>query len=158
MIYPDPIIGNNMNELKSKCCGKCDDKGEPGYISCDRCDCHKPCEIQADKPSPESKREREIYSIVIDCWANINNSLQRDGVKFKGDGIGTAYGGWVALKEILYPRIKNLLVSHDQAILDWAEKPKAFPLREDNPQYSLGQTNGYYIAQADLKEFIKPNR
>jgi len=53
--------------------------------------------------------DEKLHAIATDCWANINDSLQKHGAKFKGDGIGTAYGGWVALNQILIPRVSFLL-------------------------------------------------
>ncbi len=63
-----------------------------------------------------------INSICVDAWANINDSLQKDGAKFKGDGIGTAYGGWTALCEIVIPRVKSLLSSERAKVCDDATK------------------------------------
>jgi len=52
--------------------------------------------------------KKKLHLISVDTWANINNSLQRDGVKFKGDGIGTAYGGWLALCKTIEPGVLKL--------------------------------------------------
>ena len=42
------------------------------------------------------------------------------------------------------------------ALIEWAEnKREVFELRKDNPQYSLGQTNGYYCAIRDLFSHLK---
>jgi len=55
--------------------------------------------------------EDEIHMICVDAWASINDSLQKDGVKYKGDGIGTAYGGWTALCSVVEPRVKALFLT-----------------------------------------------
>jgi hypothetical protein len=59
-------------------------------------------------PTQESWEEK-LHMICIDAWANINDTLQKHGVKYKGDGIGTAYGGWTALCNVVEPRVKALL-------------------------------------------------
>lgn len=73
--------------------------------------CHRtknPCYII----SPSDRTwEESLNLIAVDVWANIHDSLKKDGTKFKGDGIGTAYGAWVALNEIFIPRTKDLLTS-----------------------------------------------
>lgn len=69
---------------------------------------HKPMTTQ------QSTVEERLQSIAIDMWANINESLQKHGVKYKGDGIGTAYGGWTAMNEIFIPRVKELLQLAEQ--------------------------------------------
>ena len=100
--------------------------------------------------------EKEIHKIATDCWANINNSLQKDGVRFKGDGIGTAYGGWVALQEILYPRVKSLLAAQKKELLaeirEWIEKKK----RPCSCYYNLQGKSAYiHIDGCSVGEYNK---
>jgi len=91
---------------KSICC-KC--SGEVG--------CGDEPMIHTDKILEEF--DEKLHIIARNCWANINISLQKHGAKFKGNGMETAYAGWVALNEILLPRVSFLLsTSIQQAVAE----------------------------------------
>lgn len=43
----------------------------------------------------------------------------------------------------------------EKEILSELPKENTFELRKDNPQYSLGQTSGYFLAIEDVKNLLK---
>lgn len=112
----------------TKCCdGECNHDDCCGKISenCkNNCSCHK-------KEEPEEGWEKELKSICIDIWAKVNDSLQKHGVKYKGDGIGTAYGGYVAVQEIVFPRIEALLRSEKEKWADEVRKVIIYQITND---------------------------
>ncbi|MHB8674638.1 MAG: hypothetical protein ACYDAK_13305 [Candidatus Limnocylindrales bacterium] len=59
-------------------------------------------------------------------WGNsdTNEALQKNDAKFKGDGIATAYGGWVALCEIVDRRIKSLFLTERQRLVERIKEMK----------------------------------
>lgn len=64
---------------------------------------------------------KELDSIQTDIWARINEELQKRGVKYT---IGDAYCAGSEIKYVLHPRVKKLLASQKQEILEETGKRK----------------------------------
>ena len=99
--------------------------------------------------------DEKLHAIATDCWANINDSLQKSGAKFKGDGIGTAYGGWVALNQILIPRVSFLLAeSIHQAIAEERDRMRGEIEKVKFTIYD-GGTEREVVGLEDVTEILK---
>ena len=108
--------------------------------------------------------DEKLHAIATDCWANISVSLQKHGAKFKGDGIGTAYGGWVALNQILIPRVSFLLSeSIQQALAEDRERVRGIVNEKVKEYHKDCLTdmfiNGKFWAYKEMQENLdKPDK
>lgn len=112
--------------------------------------------MKKPKPNKTGEWEKELHSIATDIWANINETLQKRGVKYTGNGIGDAYAGWVALGEIFYSRTKNLLFRQIQkAIENYAKEVIPFKNKKWRKRIQeaekRGRDLGEWIGERSLK-------